>query len=239
MARKNPKKIKGRKLHRHDLKKALHRYLKSHPGDSLSARQLIKRLKVGNDKNTVTKSLNELVKEKKVALSDGNYRIKGGKARASSGTTYIGIVDMVRSGDAYIMCDDLEQDVLVRAQDLQGALDGDTVEIEVYGRRRGRMSGSVVKVVKRSVEQFIGTFYAFKKYGIVVPDYFKIPFDIVIGQEHQGDAEHGDKVVVRITDWSSTRDKAPEGEIMHVLGAPGSSEIEMQSILLMNGFNVK
>lgn len=235
--------MKGRKLGRNDLKKELMRYLLRHPDQVLTSRQLIKRLKIGNDKNHVVKALNELAKQGQVRSSNDGFSLGGSTAKVKqerkSEKTYTGRVDMVRSGDAYIICDDLEEDVFVRADNLGTALNRDTVEIVLRGRGRGRVKGRVVRVIKRATEQFIGTFYSFRNYGIVVPQSRNAPFDIIIDKEKDAGAEHGDTVVVQVTGWDTGKGRAPSGEVHHVLGAPGSSEIEMQSILLTNGFNVR
>jgi ribonuclease R len=55
-----------------------------------------------------------------------------------------------------------------------------------------------------------------------------------VAREHEHEAVDGDKVVVKIIDWEG---QSPSGEVMHVLGATGSHELEMQSILIHNGFN--
>ena len=239
MAHKRSKKLKGQKLNIPVLKREALRFLRQNPKESLTARQLIKRLKVANDKNSMVKALESLRKSKKVMLRDDKYKASGGKIKERGPKSkYIGVVDMVRSGDAFIICDDLKNDVMVRASDLNTALNGDKVEIEVFGNVRFRPRGAVLRVVERSIDQFIGTYYPFKRYGVVVPDHFKVPFDILIAKGKNLDAKKGEKVVVKVTDWAGQLQRAPEGEVIHILGEPGSSEIEMQSILLMNGFNL-
>ncbi|MEM9259231.1 MAG: VacB/RNase II family 3'-5' exoribonuclease, partial [Bacteroidota bacterium] len=51
-------------------------------------------------------------------------------------------------------------------------------------------------------------------------------------------AETREKVVVRIDDWKPNRFGQLSGTITAVLGEEGSSEIEMQSILINNGFQI-
>ncbi len=135
MRRKGGKsKVKGKKLGRNDLKKELMRFMLRNPDSTLTARQLIKRLKIGNDKNQVVKALNELAKQGQIVSSNNGYAL-GGKGVAQAGPrrsndkSYLGTVDMVKSGDAYIICDGLKDDVFVRANDLGTALNRDTVEI--------------------------------------------------------------------------------------------------------------
>ena len=55
-----------------------------------------------------------------------------------------------------------------------------------------------------------------------------IQFDMILPMVKMSEAIDGDKVVVKITDWSQG---SPSGEVVHVLGASGSHELEMQSIV--------
>ena len=73
------------------------------------------------------------------------------------------------------------------------------------------------------------------KRQVLVPDRMNMPFDIIVPIDKMSEAIDGDKVVVKITDWSQG---SPSGEVVHVLGASGSHELEMQSILIHNGFNL-
>ena len=103
MARKKGKKIKGQKLDGRTLRGELLRYLRQNPGKPLSARQLIKRLKIGNDKNAVSKALKQLVKDRKVMQHGDAYYPAGKPLRnVKQPTEHQGVVDMARSGDAYI-----------------------------------------------------------------------------------------------------------------------------------------
>ncbi|MDX1407158.1 MAG: VacB/RNase II family 3'-5' exoribonuclease, partial [Saprospiraceae bacterium] len=215
------------------------RYLRQNPSKPLSARQLIKRLKVGNDKDSMNKALKQLKKSNKVQQTGGTYYASGkpprGDRRQESLT---GVVDMTRSGDAYIVVDNEQDDVFVRGEDLATAMDGDTVKVVVRKRHRRRPEGYVAEVVKRATDRFIGTYYEFRKYSVVSPERVRVPFDIVVEPEDAMHAQHGDIVAVQVTSWSGKIPGSPEGRVTIVLGQPGSSEIEMQSILLQNGFSI-
>ncbi|MDX1478764.1 MAG: ribonuclease R [Saprospiraceae bacterium] len=237
--KKKRKMIKGQKLDTRTLQREVLRYLRQNASKPLSARQLIKRLKIANDKNSMTKALKQLVKANKVQQTGGAYFATGKPPRtARREETHTGVVDMTRSGDAYIVIQDKEDDVYVRGEDLAGAMHGDTVEVVVRNRNRRRPDGYIKQVVKRATDHFIGTYYEFKKYSVVSPERVRVPFDIIVELENTQNANHGDKVVVQVIDWSGRLNGSPEGRITVVLGQPGSSDIEMQSLLLQNGFNV-
>ena len=146
---------------------------------------------------------------------------------------------MTRSGSAYIVVDGLEDDIHVSAKYLKSALNGDIVKINTW-KPRGRIKpeGEVLEVVQRGSEYFIGTFSKSKKYGFVMPDKQNMPVDIIVFPEEQNDASDGDKVVVKIIKWHDRGNKSPVGSVTTVLGKSGSSDIEMKSILINNGFNL-
>src|SRR5688500_1190916 len=143
---------------------------------------------------------------------------------------------MTRSGAAYVIVEDMEDDIYVSGKNVGGAMNRDKVEVEIISSRRGRKpEGRIVNVVKRNIEQVMGTLKLFKSFAVVVPDRSNIRFDVIIPTDKVGEAVDGDKVVAKITSWEK---ESPSGEIVHVLGASGSHELEMQSILIHNGFNL-
>jgi ribonuclease R len=152
--------------------------------------------------------------------------------------TYEGIVDVTRNGSAYVVSPELTTDVFVPQKLLNGALNGDRVKISAFFPAGGRRKpdGEVIKILERATDHFIGTFNQTRKYAIVMPDNVGMP-DIFVKHDFTKDAEDGDKVVVKITDWQGG--KKYWGEVTLVLGAAGSSDIEMKSILISNGFNIE
>lgn len=209
-------------------------------------RQLIKKLKIGNGKSDLARVLEGLVKQGKLSVdAEGVYTGPGTAkvstptqrpAKASGKPTYQGIVDMTRSGSAYVVTDELEDDVYIPARNMGGAMHKDMVKIELVPQRRGRKpEGLVVAITKRAIEQVIGTLKLYKKFAVVVPDRMNIQFDVIVPMDKLSEAVDGDKVVVKITEW---KDNSPSGEVTHVMGASGSHELEMQSILINNGFNL-
>jgi exoribonuclease R len=128
-----------------------------------------------------------------------------------------GVVDMTRTGAAYIVNDTMNSDIYVPQRHVNGALHGDTVVVSIFPepprRRRDQPArkpeGEVVKVLKRATEFFIGTLRKSRKYGIVLPDNPNMPVDIMVPLDMCGDARDGEKVVVRIIDWQEGRRNVP------------------------------
>jgi exoribonuclease R len=236
---------KGKKLAYAQLRHLVLDLMERNPGE-WNPRQLIKRLKIANNKTDVDRVLQALTKQKKIiALKDDAYKAAARKVvvserapikPASNQNLLQGRVDMTRSGSAYVIVDDRDEDVFISQKYTGGAMHRDVVKVELLPPRRGKKpEGRIVEVVKRSIEQIMGTLKLYKKFAVVVPDRATIQFDVVVPIDRLNEAVDGDKVVVKITDWNQA---PPAGEVVHVLGASGSHELEMQSILIHNGFNL-
>ena len=236
---------KGKKLAYAQLRALVLDTLEKNSG-TWNPRQLIKKLKIANNKADMMRVLDALVKQKKVTVEqDESFKAVSRRRLVSttlpstssvSNDALRGRVDLTRSGSAYVMVEGREEDIFVTQRYIGGAMHRDIVEVELLPPRRGKKpEGRIVRIVKRAIEQVIGTLRLYKKFAVVVPDRVNIQFDVVVPIEKMNEAVDGDKVVVKITSWDQA---SPSGEVVHVLGASGSHELEMQSILIHNGFNL-
>lgn len=239
MTKRRTSKTKGQKLSTPKLRQVILAHLQRSNSKPVSARQLLKKLKIANNKNDVEKVLGALMKEGKILHdSRDGYFVKG-KGRSKSKSAQLeGIVDMTRSGSAFILVDGRDEDVFVPARALESAIDGDRVLVEIEKKTDRRPQGRVLKVIRRAREQFIGIYQELKKHGIVSPDNDKVPFEFFIHPDKTMGAKDGEKVIVKVTDWITGQNKSPLAEVVAVLGAAGSHDIEMQAILLEEGFNL-
>jgi len=245
MTNKKKSKIKGSKLNSKQLQRAIYNLFQREPKKRFTPKQVIKKLKINNSKSSVEIAMVEMMKKKvlrvlangKFAKANGN--IKENKPR-EKGKTFTGKVDMTRSGAAFILVDELEDDVFVSAKKLNSALNGDTVEVSVHNLSRGRRpEGTVTKVVERSSEAFMGKLQRSKNFAFVVMENPSMHTDIYVDLKDTMDAKEGDMVVVKVVKWPSKKSQSPIGVITSVLGEPGSSDIAMKSILINNGFELE
>ena len=150
--------------------------------------------------------------------------------------TLTGVIDFNQSGNAYVRVEGMEEDVFIHSKNVKDALQGDTVIIVTYNYKGKKVEGSVIKVVERRRNEFVGTFdfIKHKDFGFVVGDKKVINTDFFIPVDKINGAENGDKVLIRMTDWKSGS-KNPEAEIIQILGKPGEHETEIHSILAEYG----
>lgn len=150
--------------------------------------------------------------------------------------TLTGVIDFNQAGNAYVKVEGIEDDIFIHSKNVKDALQGDTVLIVTYTYKGKKLEGSVLEVIERAKEEFVGTFQFIKHkdFGFVVCDKKQINTDIFIPKGKINNAKDGEKVLVKMTEWKPS-DKNPEGEIIKVLGMPGEHETEIHSILAEYG----
>ena len=147
-----------------------------------------------------------------------------------------GSLRLTRAGDAFLRPDeDGEEDVFVPSGNLDSAMDGDRVTVRIEGRPRGRAPvGRVVKILERGRPTVVGTYHATGRFGFVRPNDRRVFQDILIPQSAEGDAKDEDVVVVRITQYGSSRQNAV-GEVERVLGKLDGPGVDVLAILHGHG----
>ncbi|GAB4249353.1 MAG: ribonuclease R [Saprospiraceae bacterium] len=220
------------------LQQAILKLFSEQPKKRFNPRQILKKLHVANNKDSIQHALEQLVEQGKLrALEDFKFKLVRGSGVKERKKVYEGFVDVTRSGSAYIECEDLEDDVFVAQKNLGTALHGDRVEVAVWWPRgRKRPEGEVIKVLERATDRFVGTFYLRGEKALVVPTRDDVPFDIEVDPDEVKDAAEGEKVVVKITDWGGYRRPA-KGKVTAVLGMEGN-DLEMNTILINAGFDL-
>ncbi len=240
MSKRRKSSVKGKKLNPRALQGAVQRLLKRMPSKMLNPKQVIAKLKVNNSQSEVVKALEALVqigKAKPFPNFKYQYKREFKNRKVGSGSKTIrGIVDMTRTGSAYIVSDEVEGDIHVSAKYLKTAMNGDLVEISTW-RPRGRrkLEGEVTKVIERATTHLIGKVFIRPKYAVVTVQMY-YPMDIIVELEDLKEARQGDQVVVKITDWS--RDHL-RGVVATVMSGKNQSDLDMKTILVNNGFNLE
>lgn len=231
MAKKKKKKgNKLRKAHTFNKKKlkgAILSTLHEEPGKTVNYRQLAGALGV---KDPETRKLINVVLDE---LADDGYldTVARGKFKLKTRTgTASGIVEMQAQGFAYVVSDELERPVIISSRNLQHAMDGDKVRINVFARRKKHdLEGEVIEIIERAKTVFVGTVQVSRNFAFLTPS-GKSSFDIFIPKEHLNGAKDGQKAIAEITDWPANA-RNPFGKIKEVLGDTGNNDAEMHAIL--------
>lgn len=156
--------------------------------------------------------MDALVTEGKAGIS------KRGKYGRPELFAVVGIFSGHPKGFGFVTVEGMEKDVFIPADKTGSALHGDKVQIVIEEETQGRRKeGSVIKVLERANKEVVGLYQKNKNFGFVIPDNVKICRDIFISQGKDMGAVNGHKVIVKITDYGSSKRK-PEGVITEIIG---------------------
>lgn len=166
-------------------------------------------------------------KDKYIKVPDSN-RVKG-------------TLSMHKRGFGFLRPEEEEvEDVFIPPTAVNGALDGDTVLVEVESSSRGdKTEGHVISIIERGVTKLVGEYNANKNYGFVVPDSKTFKTDIFIPRDNNLGAIDGHKVLVEITKFPEGPDQgSPEGHVIQILGHKNDPGVDILSIIYQHGIDI-
>ena len=146
-----------------------------------------------------------------------------------------GVLEITRSGIGYVIADGRDHDVLVRPNDFNKAMHGDTVRVKVKESMGKRAEGVIEEVVERKQTEFIGDIEVNENFAFFKADSQKPMPDFYISIRNLNGAKNKDRVVVKLLDWEKG-EKKPEGAVVTVLQAKDRNDMAMKEILIQNGF---
>lgn len=164
----------------------------------------------------------------------GSYRERR-ESGYQAGPTITGTVDLATPKFAFIVSDELPEDLRIYTDRLAFAMDGDTVRVRLGQNRDGKPTGDVVEIVERVKEEVVGRLQVQGGFGFVHPDYKKLYFDVFVPGHALNGAENGDKVVVKVTEWPTDPGRQPVGEVVRSFGPAGGHEAEINAIMAEYG----
>lgn len=246
MSRKN----KSKKLSPDALQGKIFKQFVINPKKRYNSKQLIKKLHLNNNKDSVDKALKDLAKQKKlVSISEGRYKLNKEKLKkfnkefkdhksGSSRKTYFGKVDMTRSGAAYVLVPELESDIYVAEKNVRGALDGDTVKVEASRNSSSKkLSGKIVDVVERAQSKFIGKLIKLQRETFVEVNHKGVLFQIDVSAKEVAKIKSGNYVKLDMSSWGKSPGKRMYfGKNVNDLGPSLNNDTIMTEILYNNGF---
>lgn len=131
-----------------------------------------------------------------------------------------------------------ENDTEVPPERLNCALHGDEVEARLTGEKSkyGHPLGEVARVTKRAKEKFVGVVTLEKGAFFIRPDDWRCYTDFTITPAQESNEKEGDKVFFRMRPWVNPK-RAPQADILEVIGRAGEHNAEMKALALARGFS--
>ena len=225
---KNKSQKQNKKLQ--DIGKKILRFMNKNTSKAHNYKQISESIDYKNprQREIVIQALHKLRAENKIKeIENGKYIVN-----LEIKDTLTGTIDFALNGNAYVSVEGLEEDIFIHQKNVKDALQGDKVLIITYNFKGKKIEGSVLEVLERAKDSFVGTFeyVKHKDFGFVICDKKVINTDIFIPNHKINGTKNSDKVVVKMLKWD-INSKNPEGEIIKVLGTPGEHETEIHSIL--------
>lgn len=142
----------------------------------------------------------------------------------------VGKLAVTRKGMGFLIREGEDEDIMIPAWELLTGMDGDQVMVRLRGRKQGRESGAVIKVVKRAERNIVGLLRQERHFFVVTPDNPKIHRDLYIPSGEMGGAKDGDKVVVQLVAWDDPH-RNPEGKVVERIGRPSDPGVDMLTVI--------
>ncbi len=128
-----------------------------------------------------------------------------------------------------------DEDVFVAASNMNGAIHGDKVIVEITSKKGLELEGRIVKIVDRKFKQMVGEFYYEKGIGHIKLDDEKVKLDIVIDKNKTMGAMDGHKVLVKIC--QKLQGNCYKAEVIKILGHKNDPGVDILSIVNKYGIN--
>ncbi|MEI6085115.1 MAG: ribonuclease R [Verrucomicrobiota bacterium] len=141
-----------------------------------------------------------------------------------------GTIELSEKGFAFVV-PELEgnSDIYIAQEDVGVAMHGDKVLVRLHReRQQTKRSGRVIRILVRKHDTIVGTVQKTKLFFYVVPDDPRFVHDVYVKLAQN--AAVGDKVVVKLAEWTS-RHVNPEGTIIERLGKADAPGVDILSII--------
>jgi len=228
------RKKKGNKKERNrpeSVKRLILSSLHDAPTRAFTHKQICRRISLNTTKGKgqVQYGLEALIADNQIKKEEDRYQIN------SVSKIVEGVIDFTQRGSAFVIVEDLNEDVYIGEKSTGKALNGDTVTVQLIPDQRKKYRGKVVSVLKRKKTEFVGTIQKNEKFAFFVPDDRKVTIDFFIPLQKLNGAENRQKVIATLVDWPGNAE-SPFGAVKEILGFPGDNDTEMLSILADYGF---
>lgn len=152
-------------------------------------------------------------KDKYMLFENGNLK----KGKLMSAKKGYGFVDI-----------DGNEDVFIPISNLNGAINGDEVVVEITSKKGLKLEGRIVKVLERKLKQLVGKVYFKNNKCLVDLDDEKLNLDIELNSDDSKNLVNGHKVVIELSKRKD--DKNYYGKLIRVLGHIDDPGVDILSI---------
>jgi ribonuclease R len=205
-------------------------FFNKNTGAALKAKELAKRLNINTEHEyaSLKAILHQLLEDNFLSREGKRYKLLS----ADSDKNITGTVQINSAGYGFVIPKNKKMaDIFIASRNLGTAFNGDTVEVSLFAKQKGKgknLEGEIVKIIKRKCSEIPGTLQE-SEFFYVIPGIPEIEKNIYIPSGFLNGAKPGDKVIVGEIVWDSPKQN-PKGKIIEVLGKSYSKQLDIITI---------
>lgn len=228
---------KTRSIKYEDFETDLYNFIATKPDRGIALKQIIKWSVKQNEGEGLFDAIEKLIEKKRIEeVVQDKFRVI---PKYKEEDTLVGIVDITRSGNAYVIIDGKWNDIFIPSRSTNKAFNGDEVRVRLTRKSKSqKQEGEIVEIIKRHKETFIGYIQLSGDFAFVVTDkeFNNYDFYITPDEVKRSKVSDGERVIVRLKDWPPNM-KNPIGQIVDKLKPAGDHESDMRVIMVETGIN--
>ena len=209
---------------------------KKNPKSVYNYKQISKLIDIKEDvqKKQALEILYAMAEEEILVESDrGRFRYN------SLGTIAIGAFQRRSNGKHAFIPEGGGEPIHVSEHHSAHAMDGDTVRVQLFARRKGaEAEAEVIEILVKKDRSYVGKLHITNDYAFLMTEDRSLANDIFIPKSKLNGGKNGDKAIVKIKEWPENA-RNPIGEVLDVLGVAGNNNTEMHAILAEFGLPYK
>lgn len=149
-----------------------------------------------------------------------------------------GVMRANKNGFGFVEVDNLEDDIYISHDNMNGAIHDDIVLVEITSKMNlDRLEGRVLRIVERKVQRFIGLInFDSKGIGHITLDDNKVKLNIEVPKNKTMNAVDGHKVVVELGK-KINNSGCYEGEVTEIIGHINDPGVDILSIIYKYNIN--
>ncbi len=128
-----------------------------------------------------------------------------------------------------------DEDVFIAPINMNGAIHGDKVVVEITSKKGAELEGRIVRIVNREMKEMVGEYYEKDGTGYIDLDEDKIKLQIEIDKEKSMSAMPGHKVLIKVL--GKIKDNRYKGEVLRILGHKNDPGVDILSIVAKYSIN--
>ena len=149
-----------------------------------------------------------------------------------------GILRANKKGFGFVQIDDMQEDVYVSADNMNGAFNDDVVLVEITTKMNiDKPEGRILKIIKREVTNYVGEINFKNGKGIVTLDDKKVNIEIEVKKEDSMNAVDGHKVVVEL--GRRINNHKYYGKVIEIIGHKNDPGVDILSIIHKYNINIE